>query len=297
MQKSKSFTTSCGFCGLELVLPDHRRYHSRRDSQGKQVLQTNHFCDTWCWRQYKKLQGLPLHFAKLMRENRGDLIKRGLKLGSKTKKIYTSEFLRNLLNSPRATCAYPDCDGEISKIGPRSKWNCCPYHTALVTRAVWAQNKRRRDAVRKHGVEPIEQTFVYLPQVTLVCANCKTEFVRSGQHALLPRENVYCSKVCQFSHRKTKEISCVTCGSKFRRYGSREWKYCSQACYNIARQSDKKEVVCQVCGMKFTTYYDRDRVKKNGIVHKKQKFCSWECFDTTRIKTGGKNVSNRKEKR
>lgn len=301
MQKTKHFTTSCGFCGLELVFPEHRKYLSRPDKDGKKVIQTNHFCDAWCFHQFKKLKGLSPGLAKHIKESRGELIKRGIKLGSATKKIYTSEFLRKLQASTEPTCTYPDCDLAISKIGPRSKWNCCPKHTALVRGAVWAQNKKRKDLVKKHGVEPIEQTFEYLPPATLKCANCKKGFVRSGKHALLPKKNVYCSKVCQFSHRKTSEVTCANCGNQFRRYGSRKWKYCSSKCYRLARQADKqpdkKAVKCLVCAKKFTTYYYRTRVGKGGKIHQKQKYCSRKCFGMTRRKTGGKNVSSNKRER
>lgn len=460
MISTASFTTSCGFCGVGLVLPEHKKY--RVDRSGAKILKGNNFCDHWCYNQYQKLNGPSPGFAKYVRENRGELIRRGINLAL-SHKIYTSEFLRKLQACTGSDCAYPNCNLQLSKFGPRSKWNCCSYHTALVTRAIWGQNQGRKNLVKKHGLEPIEQTFKYLPPATLICAKCKKKFVRSGKRALKPRENVFCSKECQYTYRsKSVEISCATCGIKFRRpqsqtyvydkgggkkrakrqqfcsskchyefvpennqggrrlrqrifnckYCKKEFftlfrsnrigkdgrirkkqqyccvkccaayvrkkglrrtielktvyclecgkrfktiyypassvssgkiqkfcsircgafyrgplrkkvkclqckkffltpnykarnlpsgkavlkqKYCGNKCYKLANQADKKELACKVCGKKFATYYYRDRIGKDGKIHKKQKFCSRKCFGINLLKTGGKNVSNRKK--
>lgn len=298
MEKVNNFTTSCGFCGVELVLPECQKYRYKRN--GEKVLKSNHFCDAWCYNQFQKVSGPAEGFVKYLQENRGELIKRGIKLGSQKEKIYTSEFLRNLQASTKPNCAYPDCDLEINKQGPRSKWNCCAYHTALVTRAVWAQNKNRKDLVKKHGVEPIEQTFEYLPPATLVCANCKNEFVRSGKRSQAKKTNVFCSKKCQYAfHPKTVEVDCATCGTKFTCHQSRLYTrdksgnkvlkkqiFCSRSCHHDfipesnkgGRRLKQRVFSCKHCKKEFSTLFSTERIYKDGKLRKKQQYCSVKCY-------------------
>ena len=85
------------------------------------------------------------------------------------------------------------------------------------------------------------QETVFPGVIQKACKNCGTLFLQYPGH----REKVFCCDACRNkwwnlhigqANRKTMyEYTCPTCGKKFSAYGNRQRKYCSHACYIIAR--------------------------------------------------------------
>lgn len=64
--------------------------------------------------------------------------------------VYTPSFLRVLSNWTGAKCPYPTCSAPKCA---ESEWNCCKKHDAVVKATVYRKQERRKEALKRQGLE------------------------------------------------------------------------------------------------------------------------------------------------
>lgn len=103
-----------------------------------------------------------------------------------------------------------------------------------------------------------------------ICPVCGKEFRAIHEHK--GRKSVYCSKEC-WSKRATEEKECPICGKRFKTFKSRNQKYCSTECRNLAYRERKREQ---------SHFWQGGKTKESDLLRTSAEYKEWRLAVFTR---------------